>query len=180
MMASSGFSTGQWATTVCPEIWLHSCVPRDCFLTSNDFVRPLSELEWWNVYFLCNPLSRRNIKKMNWIYPEISPQIRRDTSSKRHRRRQSISSAACACRLSLAAARLSSTRGSLSLRFPKRVIYQCSIGFSLSSLPWFLGGFCKPVCRGRSHQFRSCSRGNPISDQPWTNRFPPIHWSVGW
>lgn len=108
MMASSGFSTGQRATTVRPEIWLHSCVPCDCFLTSNDFVGPLSELEWWNVCFLCNPRSRRSIKKMNWIYPQISPQIRRHTSSKRHRRRQSISSA-CACRLSLAAARLSSS-----------------------------------------------------------------------
>lgn len=109
MMASSCFSTGQWATTVRPEIWLHSCVPRDCFLTSNDFVRPLSELEWWNVHFLCNLWSRRNIKKMNWIYPEISPQIRRDTSCKWHRRRQSISSAACGCRLSLAAARFRSS-----------------------------------------------------------------------
>lgn len=109
MMASSGFSTGHRATTVRPEIWLHSCVPRDCFLTSNAFVRPLSELEWGNVYFLCNPQSRRNIKKMNWIYPEISPEIRRDPSSKRHCRRQSISAAACACRLSLAAARLSSS-----------------------------------------------------------------------
>lgn len=109
MMASSGFSTGQRATSVRPEIWLHfvfhviaswqAMALSGLCLSRNDemctfFVIHDRDETW---------------KKMNWIYPEISPQIRRDTSSKRHRRRQSISSAACACRLPLAPARLSSS-----------------------------------------------------------------------
>lgn len=153
MMGPFGFSTGQRATTVSPEIWLHSYVPRDCFLTSNE----LSGLCLsWNdemcIFFETIIESKHKEDELN--LPRDLP-----TDQKGHRQQQRSQASVnqfsrhlhdfgscCSFRKFISA----QGTGCLSdTSFKKTTLIRVLI--STIWLPWFIGGFCKPVCWRRSH-----------------------------